>query len=110
VKHLLHVTLNLSPGMRNGLIIFGSLVAVSLVVFIWAACIRKKPRRRKYRYHQSKGATAIQDEAEAAPAPAEPVRRKWRRPRSGRRLLNPTLAETRGLPPLRSRHTPPQGL
>jgi hypothetical protein len=106
-----HLALTLSQGMRNGLIIFGSLMAIILIVFIWAACIRKKPRRRKYRYQHSKGASAtMQDEAEATALKTEPVRRKWRRPRRARRLLNPTLAEIRGLPPVRDGHTPPQGL
>ncbi|MDB6108625.1 MAG: hypothetical protein JWR69_375 [Pedosphaera sp.] len=96
----------LSEAASNGLIILGALVAIVLVVFIWAACFRKKPRQRKYRYQHSDKAAPVA----ATQNGNGDARKKWRRPRRARRQLNPTLAETRGLPPVRDRNTPPQGL
>jgi hypothetical protein len=100
------LALSLPEGARGGIIIFGALLAVVLVIFIWAVGFRKKPRQRKYRHrHADKAAPLATTQNGNGDA-----HRKRRRPRSGRRRLNPTLAQTRGLPPIRNRDTTPQGL
>ena len=104
---------SLSPGARDAVVIFGALGMVALVTVIWAAYFRKKPRERKRRGHRSGGmalAVSVPKATEPAPAGGDRVRRKWRRSRGSHRPRNPTLAETRGLPPLRDAGTPPQGL
>jgi hypothetical protein len=87
----------MSGATRDGLVVFGSMVAVTLVVAIWAAFIRKKKRRRAHHSHGH----SHNSEREKAAAPEEPQRRKWRRRRREHRPRNPTLAETGGLPPVR---------
>ena len=79
-----------------GWLIFGSHCWWLLcVVFIWAACIRRKPRQRKYRYQHSAQAqlrvASAQDGAADCAQKVAPSRRRARRQR------NPTLAETRRL-------------
>jgi hypothetical protein len=91
------LALSLPEGARGGIIIFGALLAVVLVIFIWAVGFRHR--------HADKAAPLATTQNGNGDA-----HRKRRRPRSGRRRLNPTLAQTRGLPPIRNRDTTPQGL
>jgi len=96
----------LSAGMRESLIVVGAAALVTVGVATWVVCFRKSHRRR-HRHHHSHSdshedvrATAAEDQEEE---PSESrKRRKWRRPRRAHRLRNPTLAETGGLPPVRT--------
>jgi hypothetical protein len=101
-----------SPATREGLVVFGALILITILLLIWAAFLRRRggprpPSRR--RKHGSKE-TASQPIARAnagtgntgqvSSAPQSgPVK-----PRRRRRALptNPTLAQTGGLPPIRS--------
>ncbi len=81
------------------------IILLVLGVFIWAAVIRKPSRRRASRRHpKSKDEVANPTGASAPAAPAARRRHKRRRPRQP---LNPTLAQTRGLPPLRDEESTP---
>ena len=71
---------SLAESVREGLLITGIILVVGLGFFAWAAWVRKSKRRRRRRQHHH------------------------------RRPTNPTLAETRGLPPLRDKDSPPRGL
>lgn len=74
------------------LILAGAIILVAGIVMLWAAFFRKKPRTRRYRYERAK------------PALGEPVSAETKSERRRRRAeprRNPTLAETRGLPPIR---------
>ncbi len=71
----------------------GAILLVAAVFFFWAVAVRQ-PRKRKHRHHWRTGSR----KKSADPGPdAESAghRRRSELPR------NPTLAETRGLPPLR---------
>jgi len=96
----------LSAGAREGLIVVGAAAFVAGAVAVWAVFFRTSGRRR-HRHHHNHLDSREDVRAEAAPdrdgAHAEQrKRRKWRRPRRAHRLRNPTLAETGGLPPVRT--------
>jgi len=76
------------------LIYCGAITVVALGIFYWAVAVRK-PRKRKHRHHWRSGSR--KNSAPENPA-GDASRRRRRRAELPR---NPTLAETRGLPPLR---------
>jgi hypothetical protein len=71
----------------------GAILLVAVVLFLWAAAIRKPPRQRRYKYHRNN--------PDPAPLPLKSSKRK----RRSEPPRNPTLAETRGLPPVRDPHS-----
>ncbi|MGC3959688.1 MAG: hypothetical protein QM813_17710 [Verrucomicrobiota bacterium] len=64
-----------------------ALLIVAGGVMFWAVAIRKPPGKPRYKYHRA--------------APDQPPPSKRKRKRRSEPPLNPTLAETRGLPPVR---------
>lgn len=84
------------------LLILGALIALTLILVLWARFLRRKPRR-----HSSSSAPKVLVpvvRAEEEPESSEPGskrRRKFRKRRREHRGRNPTLAETGGLPPVR---------
>ncbi|HEV2394629.1 MAG TPA: hypothetical protein VG146_19935 [Verrucomicrobiae bacterium] len=99
-------------GARDILIILGVLVVLTVLVLIWAAYFRKRDRDHSHHHHHHH--RHQEDSAEPAAAsdspPSEPGEasgrhhRRRRRRRREHRPRNPTLAETGGLPPLRSQN------
>jgi hypothetical protein len=90
---------------HSTVIFFILLVLLVSGVFIWAAFFRKPARHRSTRHRsRPKEEVAIQNGA-AAPA-TQPVKRRHKRRRQ-RQPLNPTLAQTRGLPPVRDKQSTP---
>jgi hypothetical protein len=96
-----------SPGMREALAVFGALIFITLLLLLWAAFVRRRGRRSAHRrYHSSRDIITIPSAAataggpgKTAPAAGSGVVKKRRR----RRLpTNPTLAQTGGLPPIRT--------
>jgi hypothetical protein len=88
-------------------VILGTYVVMTAVVFIWAAFFRKRGRR--HRSHKPRHTPSP-----AADPPPERHHHGWwrlfrRRHRRRRRKSqrNPTLAEARGLPPVRPEEQPP---
>jgi cell division septation protein DedD len=70
-------------------LLIGAILLVASVVVFWAATIRKPKGERRYKYHRiPRGPTP--------PAPETAKRKRRSEP-----PRNPTLAETRGLPPMR---------
>jgi hypothetical protein len=88
------------------LILVGTLLVVTLGIFIWAAFFRKPPRRPHY--HIKRPST---DGEAFGTAPKRRTSwfsfRKRHRHRHRQRRRNPTLAEAGGLPPVRSEEPPP---
>lgn len=74
---------------KEYLLFGGAIVFVAVVVFIWAAAVRKPKGERRYKYHRV-------PRGETPPAPKSSKRKRRSEP-----PRNPTLAETRGLPPVR---------
>lgn len=71
------------------LLFSGAILVVAGIIALWAAIVRKPRGTRRYRYRR--------------PSRAEPppVSKKSKRRRRSEPPRNPTLAETRGLPPVR---------
>lgn len=93
----------LSPQTKERLIILGATAAITLGAVIWAVFIRKR-RKRKPNYHR-RSSSSFRNQAAAAKEEisrmikqraSEKRRRRHHRPR------NATLADTGGLPPMRS--------
>ncbi len=89
-------------------LIIGAAIAVVFPVVIWAAFIRRPPRDRERPYGQHHSSEHHRDAApeQAGPSSERRRRRRWRRRRREHRPRNPTLAETGGLPPVRSEQPP----
>ena len=92
------------PWVKESLILIGAISVVTAIIFIWAVYFRKRSRRHKHHHHpvSQKGIPLRRDEH---PAPVKHGRKKSRRSRHEHRPRNPTLAETRGLPPVRDEQT-----
>jgi hypothetical protein len=104
------------PGyaLREVAIICGAALLVTLPVVLWAVFLRKRRRRHHHHHHhvQRRAAAnsvdaALLDDSDSTVEAEEPSpknrRRIWkRRRRREHRPLNPTLAQTGGLPPVRT--------
>jgi len=89
---------------RDAILVFGALTVVTLIIVVWAAFIRKKPREpSSHQYHRHRPAAQAEAAAVSQEAVEEPgrERRRRRRRRRDHRPRNPTLAETGGLPPIK---------
>jgi hypothetical protein len=94
----------LSSELLDFFVVFGAILLVVLIAFFWALMVRKGGKsRRKHRSRQSY--------REQLQKGASEIRQLIREHRSGRRRehrpINPTLAQTGGLPPLREAEKPP---
>ena len=92
------------PWVKESLILIGAISVVTAIIFIWAVYFRKRGRRHKH-HHRSESQKGISPPREERPAPVKHGRKKSRRSRHEHRPRNPTLAETRGLPPVRDEQT-----
>jgi hypothetical protein len=96
------------------LIVFGVAILVTLLIVLWAVFLRKPSRKHHARHptqHHSPPIAASTHAVSSGPASAAlalPKRRRGRRHRD-RRPRNPTLAQTGGLPPIRT-GGPPESL
>ncbi|HWF19923.1 MAG TPA: hypothetical protein VG754_11680 [Verrucomicrobiae bacterium] len=100
-----------SPRLKEVLIISGTLFAAIVVAAIWAfRHVKRKKRRHRYRHHhhphsQVEGTANEQIEKSGASQESRSSKRR----RRTERPMNPTLAQTGGLPPIRDEkpHWPP---
>ena len=90
--------------------LLGALALLTLLLVLWAVYIRKTPRRHSHHHYkypapaENKSADSVSQDG-----PDSGSERRYRRKRRRRRQhrpRNPTLAETGGLPPLRTEHPP----
>jgi len=91
------------------LIVVGSLLAVTLAVFIWAAFIRKPGSPSRSHSHKHSHWHPPASAPEAKPERSRSgwfFSRKRHRKRRQERPRNPTLAEAGGLPPIRTGEPP----
>ena len=86
------------------LVFFGAFAAIALAVFCWAVIFRKQPLRRHHRSHSKPSASS----GEAATGTGFLSRHRHKHRRHKHRPVNPTLAETGGLPAARDNQTPPK--
>ena len=80
--------------------LFGAFGIVTLLMLFWALFIRKRPDETSRRYTYPSRDSQSRDPGNGSESPPKPERRSRRR--RTRRARNPTLAETGGLPPIRS--------
>ena len=87
------------------LIMVGVLLLVTLVVFIWAAFLRRPPRRPHYAFREPTGSGKLSRLLDNWKQ-GNLFGRKHRHRRHQDKKRNPTLAEAGGLPPVRSDDQP----
>ena len=97
-----------SPAMGDMLIVLGVIILVTLAALFWALMFHQRKsshrRRRQHHHHHHKSGPA--DEPSKAVSGFKQLLDRHRRHRRERRALNPTLAETGGLPPVREEEPP----
>jgi hypothetical protein len=93
---------DLSPSQHEITVVLGAAAIVGALAVFWAVYIRKPERdgSRRYVYPSSRGPSSSNSDWSSSPE------KKKRRRRRRRRRRNPTLAETGGLPPIRSESLP----
>lgn len=105
---IIHAWTSTSDARGEFLVIFGAIFLVSFIAFLFVFFFGSRRKRRRHRHHRTYPAPA----PEPAPEPEESHgSRKWfggrRRRRSTPRPINPTLADTSGVPPARAEDEPP---
>jgi hypothetical protein len=101
----------MTPATRDRVVILGALGVVTLLILFWAVFFRRKDGHSRSRHrsrHRSSepAANSAGQSTEGDADSGQRKRRKWRRQRREHRPLNPTLAQTGGLPPIRSGEPP----
>ena len=97
---------------RELLILFGALALVTLLLVLWAIYFRKTSRHHSHhhRHDDTESPETMSPVSEAvlsgSGASGDRRYRRKRRRRRDHRPRNPTLAETGGLPPVRSEQPP----
>ena len=93
--------------IKEVLVLLGAVGVVTLVVLLWAVYLRKRPSDRSHRHrhqhhhHSAPSDTRSSNNDDSFESGERRYRRKRRRRRE-HRPRNPTLAETGGLPPMRT--------
>jgi len=89
------------------LTVLGAVALVALVVLFWVLSTRKDRKHgRKHHHHQHRKGYREQFKTNAGGI-KELIRQHGHRHRREHRPINPTLAQTGGLPPLREADSPP---
>jgi hypothetical protein len=121
----------LDPATKEYLLVLGALAAVSLLVFGWALFVRRRRHHHGHHHaHHHSHQESQPSEPSAVPSPSAPAaagrngdsgrrrrsrsifarlfprRHRRRRQRQRERAMNPTLADTGGMPPARSEQPP----
>jgi len=89
------------------ILVFGVLVVITLALVLLAYILRRKRRRGLSRSPHPSLLSQIKSQKNAVATQGGRRRRKGHRYRREHRPRNPTLAETGGLPPIRSEDPPP---
>jgi hypothetical protein len=95
------------PGSEDVFIVLGAILLVALIVFFCVLSFRKgeKPRHKhRHRHHRKSYREQFKNTASGI---KELIRQRRRHRRREHRSINPTLAQTGGLPPIRTADKPP---
>jgi len=98
------------PEWVDIMIVLGVILAVALAVFFWAVIFRKEgtSRRKHHHHHHHHHRTSYREQFKIGVGGIKELFRRHRHRRHRHhRQINPTLAETGGLPPLRGPDKPP---
>jgi FtsZ-interacting cell division protein ZipA len=97
-----------SPELRDILIVLGVILAVALIAFFWVVLFHKDgKRRRKHHHHHHHREDYSEQFRKSAGEIKELIRQRRRGRHREHRPINPTLAQTGGLPPRREADEPP---
>jgi len=93
-----------SPLSHDLAVIITTLVVITMVLVLWAVFIRKRERRNRALYTRPVNHSSGSKSVNGANSDSDhgPHKRRKRRRRRDHRPRNPTLAETGGLPPIRT--------
>ena len=94
------------PESVDVLIVLGAIVAMALIVFFCVLSFRKDGKRGHKHHHHHRKSYREQFQTTTGGI-KELIRQHRRRSHREHRPLNPTLAQTGGLPPLREEKEPP---
>ena len=94
-----------TSGAFQTLIFFAVVALIALVLFGWVLMLRGQPHHHHHRHQHSHSKPAPTEES---PRGGFLSRRRHRQRRKKHRPVNPTLAETGGLPEPRDSKTPPK--
>ena len=98
----------LSPAWVDFFVVLGIILLVTLALIIWAMVFSTKARRRRHRHHHHHHHKSYREEfKKGADGIKELIQQRRHRHRHEHRPINPTLAETGGLPPPRGENKPP---
>ena len=98
----------LSPAWVDFFIVLGIILLVTLALIVWAMIFSTKARRRRHRHHHHHHHKSYREEFKKnAEGIKELIQQRRRRHRHEHRPINPTLAETGGLPPIHGQEKPP---
>ena len=101
------ITDKMLPGSMDVFIVLGAIVLVALIVFFWVLSFRKNEKRRHKHHHRHHRKSYREQFRKGASGIRELIRQRRRQRRREHRSINPTLAQTGGLPPIRKSDTPP---
>ena len=104
----LTVTSRVPPAVWDFLIVLGAVVLVSLIIIFTVVLFRKDGKRqRKHHHHHHHHRTSYREQLHKTTGGIkELIRQHRRRSHREHRSLNPTLAQTGGLPPVRPPENP----
>jgi type VI protein secretion system component VasK len=96
------------PESEDVLIVLGAIAAVALIVFFCVLVFRKDEKHR-HKHHHHRHHQHRKSYREVLQKTTSDIKQliQQRRSRRGHRPINPTLAQTGGLPPLREADKPP---
>ena len=98
----------LSPAWVDFFIVLGVIVLVTLGLMFWALVFSTKARHRRHRHRHHHHHKSYREEIKKGTDGLKQIIQQGRHHhRHEHRPLNPTLAETGGLPPVRSPERPP---
>ena len=101
------ITDKMLPGSMDVFIVLGAIVLVALIVFFWVLSFRKNEKRRHKHHHRHHRKSYREQFQKATGEIRELIRQRRHRSRREHRRINPTLAQTGGLPPIHEPGKPP---
>jgi type VI protein secretion system component VasK len=95
------------PESEDVLIVLGAIVTVALIVFFCVLLFRKDEKHRHKHHHRHHRKSYREQFQKATSEIKELIRQRRSRSRREHRRINPTLAQTGGLPPIHEPGKPP---
>jgi len=96
----------MSPELVDVFILLGAMAGVVLIIFLCALIFRANDGKRHHHHHRRHRKHFFKQFRMTASGIKEMIRNRRQRSHRERRSLNPTLAQTGGLPPIRRSDKP----